>query len=165
MSAVTGVPELHPAVAPLALLLGEWAGTGSGWYPTIDDFEYRETVTFGHVGKPFLSYGQRTSALDDGRPLHAETGYWRGSGAGELEIVIAHPFGAAEVSTGSCRLTASGLVIELVSIAVTSTPTSRQVTEVRRDVEVSGNELRYRVAMAAVGRPLQDHLTAVLTRV
>ena len=75
-------PDLNPEVAPLRFLLGSWMGAGKGEYATIQPFEYGEEVRFWHVGKPFIAYTQRTWALDDGRPLHSETGFWRKSVSG-----------------------------------------------------------------------------------
>lgn len=143
-------------------LIGTWRGEGRGEYPTIEPFAYGEEVTFVNPpGKPFLAYTQRTWALADGRPLHAEAGYWRLAGDRRVELVIAHPTGIVEVDEG--ELTADGQIV-LCSSSVARTATAKEVTRVERRFEVAGDTLRYTVAMAAVGQPLQHHLAATLVR-
>ncbi len=158
---VTTEPELHQAVAPLAFLLGTWTGTGRGHYPTIDDFEYEEEVRFWHVGRPYLAYAQRTWAPETGAPMHMETGYWRPQRDGRIEVVLAHPFGIAEILEG--RL--DGTIIDLESTSLAATATAKSVTGTRRKFEVVHDVLAYLVEMAAVEQPLQGHLTASLRRV
>ena len=154
-------PPLHPDVASLAGLLGTWRGEGAGEYPTITSFSYGEEVRFWHVGKPFLAYTQRTWSLDDGRPLHGESGYWRAKPDGAVEVVLAHPTGIVEVLEGCV----DGGRIELGSTTVARTGTAKEVTALRRRFELDGDTLGYSVAMAAVGQPLQHHLAATLHRV
>ncbi len=157
-------PDLHPDLAALAPLLGTWSGQGSGKYPTIASFDYLEEVVFGHVGKPFLTYGQKTKAVADGKPLHAEAGYLRVPQPGHIELVLAHPSGITEIEVGTYSVTGDLIEMQMSTTAVGLTPSAKEVTALGRSFRIDGDELSYTVQMGAVGQPLQDHLAAVLHR-
>ncbi len=152
--------NLHPDTSHLGFLLGTWRGRGRGDYPTIESFEYSEEVTFSHVGKPFLHYSQKTKG-DDGLPLHAETGYLRPVGDDRLEMVIAQPTGVTEIHEGRVH---AGRV-DLIAVEVGNSFTAKEVSAVRRSLDVSGDVLHYVLEMAAVGQDLQFHLEARLERI
>lgn len=163
--------ELHPNCVPLAPLLGTWQGGGTGQYPTIDDFSYTEELTFGHVGKPFVSMIQRTRHGVTGEPLHSEAGYLRAVGDGQIELALAQPSGVTEICLGMVRSTSDGLAVELASKYVGLTPTAKEVTLVRRELSIVGTgtadgpTLISELWMAAVGQPeLLHHLRGELTR-
>jgi hypothetical protein len=154
-------PELHPALVPLTFLLGTWRGDGAGHYPTIEPFTYVEEISFVHVGKPWLLYTQRTRHAVEDRPLHAETGYFRPTGDGVVEVVVAYPTGHVEIAEASVGPGS----IEIVTATLAATPTAKRVDRVERRISVDGDELHYTLAMAAVGEPLTPHLEAALRRV
>lgn len=158
------MPDLHADVAVLAPLLGTWTGRGSGDYPTIDSFDYTEEITFGHVGKPFLSYGQRTKSVDDGRPLHAETGYLRVPSPGHVEWILAHPTGITEILEGTLTVVDGALVMELAATVIGRSASAKDVSALGRSFRLLGDTLTYTVRMGAVGQPLQHHLSATLHR-
>ena len=159
-------PDLHPSLAPLAHLLGTWEGSGEGSYPTIEAFTYVERLTFGHAGKPFVSYAQRTWDPVTRAPMHTETGYLRvtasdhQAGPPGVEMVVAQPTGVTEVLVG----TVVDGVLLLRTAEVGLTPTAKSVTAVERELAVGdGGSLTVRLAMAAVGVELTHHLLAHLS--
>ncbi|MGH3961352.1 peroxynitrite isomerase [Mycobacterium sp.] len=156
--------DLHPDLEALAPLLGTWAGRGSGEYPTIEPFDYVEEVVFSHVGKPFLVYGQKTKAVADGKPLHAETGYLRVPQPGHVELVVAHPSGITEIEVGTYTLTGNVIELELTASSIGLTPTAKEVTALGRSFRIHDDELSYSLRMGAVKQALQHHLSAVLHR-
>jgi len=150
---------VHPDLGPLAALLGEWQGEGEGRWGGGEPFHYREWVTFSHNGKPFLAYSQRTLS-DDGRPLHAETGFWRAVPDGAVEVAMTHPIGVVEVELGRWE----GTSLTLRTASVVCTPTAKTVTGLERRFDIDGDVLRYRLRMATDGGEPQPHLQAELRR-
>src|SRR5262249_25675019 len=100
----------------------------------------------------------------DGKPLHAETGYLRAPRPGQVELVLAHPSGVAEIEVGTYSVTGDLIEIQSSTTSVGLAPTAKDVTGLSRSLRIDGDELSYTVRMGAVGQPLQDHLTAVLHR-
>jgi hypothetical protein len=157
---VPPAPPPHPDLGRLADLLGDWQGDGHGQWAGGDPFHYREWVTFTHNGKPFLIYSQRTQA-DDGRLLHAESGYWRAVDGGAVEVAMTHPIGVVEIELGGWQ--GNRLVLRTERIEVT--PTAKPVTGLQRDLEIDGDTLRYTLRMATDGGDPRPHLRAELRRV
>lgn len=153
--------DLHPALAPVAFLLGTWRGEGRGEFSTIKPFRFREEIRFSHNGKPFLIYNQRTEAIETGQPMHAECGYLRAVSDGRLEWVIAQPIGYAEISLGAV----SGTRIDVECTGVARTPTAKPVTSIGRSLWLDGQRLHSETRMALDGAPLARHLQTTFDRV
>jgi hypothetical protein len=158
-------PALHPDVSALGFLLGTWRGSGEGDYPTVESFRYGEEMTFTHVGDPFLAYEQKSWSLDDGSPLHFERGFLRGAEGGAVELVLAHPLGIVEVSTGTLTVGGEGArALDLTSTLMAHTPTGDPVTAIERHVEVEADAMVYTLRMEMERVPLSPHLRAELHR-
>ncbi|MFE3030093.1 FABP family protein [Streptomyces canus] len=167
---VEQVPAAHPLLGPVLGFLGVWRGRGRGGYPTLDgDFSYAQEVRFSHDGRPFLRYEARAWLVDgDGAPLRPaarESGWWRLQADGRVEALVSQPTGIAEILVGQ----AGEGVVDLATDAVAMTPTAKDVTATRRrytlaDGDGDGDTFTFVHELAAVGQPLQHHLSAALRR-
>jgi hypothetical protein len=159
------IPDnLHPDCAPIAWLLGTWRGNGHGDYPTIDAFQFGQEVVFAHDGRPFFHYFSRTWIVDgEGNKVREgalETGFLRARPQGQLELILAHPTGFAEVWYGEV----DGAKFELVTDAVVRTATAKEYAGGKRLYGYVEGDLLYAYDMAAMGQALQPHLWGRLLR-
>ncbi len=158
--------DLHPRLEPLSFLLGTWRGFGVVGYPTIEERRYEQEVVVTHDGRGFLDYDSRAWLLDDDgqrvAPSGREKGWWRpGAGERDVELLLAHPTGIVEVSVGEVVFRK----IELRSDVLARTATAKEVTALHRLYGLVEGDLAYAIDMAAVGEPLQPHLSARLVQV
>jgi hypothetical protein len=163
---ITIPADLDPALLPLSFLIGEWAGVGLGQYPTIEDFRFGQEVVVTYTpGKAFLDYESRSWLIDEAgekvRPLAREHGYWRPQPDNQVELVLAHPTGIAELWLGEV----DNGKIELRTDAVARTASSKEYSAGHRLYGLVNGDLYWTFDMAAVGKELQNHLAAQLKRV
>lgn len=163
-------PDLHPALLGLLPFVGVWRGRGGGDYPTIEPFEFGQEIRISHDGRPFLSYESRAWLVEpDGtpiRPASREVGWWRpimadGAATDEVEVLLTLPTGIMSLFLGRIE----GVRVELATDAVLRTSTAKEVTSEKRLYGIVDRALLYATEMAAVGQPLQPHLSAKLHRV
>lgn len=153
----------------LRLLIGEWSGTGRGEFPTIEPFEYLETISFAGDHRPFLHYEQKTKrrAMGTGEteyiPSHWESGFLRLLPNGEVELVNTQSSGRLERLAGSLEKTAAGLTLRLQSTAFLN---DVRMVQTSRTITLEGNSIHYTQNMYTTAVPgPAHHVEARLTRV
>lgn len=159
-------PNIHPACARLAWLIGTWAGNGKGDYPTISPFDFGQEVIFQQDGRPFIHYMSRSWLTDESgekiREAAQETGFIRPQEDGRIEMVLAHMTGFVEIWDG--QLHAERPSFEVVTDAVARTASAKEYTGGKRMYGYVEGQLMYAFDMAAMGEPLQPHTHAILHR-
>lgn len=157
--------DLPAELVPLAWLIGTWEGAGVGGYPTVAEFHFGQEVSFACPGKPFLAYQSRSWLLDaEGarvRPLASESGFWRPRPELGLEVLLSHPTGFVEIYLGRIE----GAKIELRTDVVARTESAKEYTAGHRLYGRVEGDLLWAFDMAAMGQPLQPHLSARLKKV
>ena len=157
--------DLPSPLVPLAWLIGRWEGAGVVGYPTIDSANFGQEVEFRHDGRPFLHYRSQAWLLDDEgqqvRPLASEVGFWRPGAGGDLEVLLTHPTGFVEIYVGKVE----GPRVTLETDLVARTTSAKEYTAATRMYGLVDSDLMWVMDMAAVGQPMQSHVSAQLKRV
>lgn len=160
------IPEgLNPALYRLAWMVGRWEGHGRGNWPGEGEFEYGQQVDISHNGGEYLYYVSQLFNLDEeGKPTSTrsmETGFWRPLDNGDVEVVLTHPEGYAEVWFGRI----DGAKIELTTDGVMRTQSA--ATPYTGGQRLFGNvegSLLWTFDRATEDQPLQSYLWARLER-
>lgn len=158
-------PTMHPDCAPLAWMIGSWAGAGVVGYPSIESRHFGQEIEVTHDGRPFLQWTSRAWLLDaDGnkeRAAAVETGFWRPQPDGEVEFLLAHPTGIVEMYHGRT----SPAKVEVRTDGVIRSPLAKEYSAGHRLYGYVNGTMMWVMDMAATGHSLQSHVSAELRRV
>jgi len=142
----------------LRLLVGEWTGTGRGEFPTVEPFEYLETLTFAADHRPFVHYEEKTKRRNPGQvdyiPSHWESGFLRLLPNGEVELINTQGSGRLERLAGSLEGSETGLTLRLQSTAFLNDP---RMVATARTITVEGDRMHYTQAMYTTAVPGPTH--------
>ncbi len=160
---------LHADLAPLAWLVGRWAGAGLVGYPTMEPTRFGQEIVCSHDGRRFLRWESRSWLLDEEgnqvRPLATELGFWRpvteSADGTNAELLLTHPTGFLELYAGR----AEPAKVELATDGVMRSPDAKEYTAAKRLYGYVNSNLMWVMDMAAVGQPMQSHVSAELKRV
>ena len=147
-------------------LEGIWQGAGHGRYPTVESFDYRETLSFSRKDESTLAYNQRTEKrMNSGEFVtsHWENGFISILENGDLELVNAQSGGRGEVLTGHIEVIDS--IIRIYFVSKTLMNDARMVSTARK-FELESDQLRYEMDMSTTKvDELTRHLAIALERV
>ncbi len=159
---------LRAVMNTLTPLLGRWRGEGSGSYPTIKPFEFRDECCFElDSERPLIHYEQRTTHREIGTSTwvssHWESGFLRPIEARIVELTNAQDSGRLEIIPLILTTLPGGLSLRGESTGLFNDP---RLAGTMRRFELQGDTLSYEVRMATTRVPVSTvHLQATLTRV
>eukprot|EP00121_Abeoforma_whisleri_P011466 Awhi_evm1s10576 len=160
-------PPTAPCGVPaLQNFIGIWKGKGDGFYPTIEPFSYLETLTFSHVGKPFIKLSQKTKSPTN-NPMHAEECYIKINPKNKsLEGVVCDPTGLSQTLKVSLEKSETQEILILSTTQILQTPSAKPVEEVVRkytlDLEIQ--TITFEMSMKAMEQEFQPHLKSKLVK-
>ncbi|HEX6306343.1 MAG TPA: FABP family protein [Anaerolineales bacterium] len=154
----------------LAPLLGEWTGRGRGGFPTLEEFDYLETLRVHRdQDATYLTYEQNTELIDaDGRSMrksHWEAGVIRPLEDGSIELACVHGSGRVEVLRGKFLAQESQPGRFFLRFESALIGNDARVRISSREWNLSGKHFTYMMKMATMNvGALTNHLEATLIK-
>lgn len=157
--------DTDSAWAALENLVGRWEGAGEGWFPTIDDFRYRETLIIeGGSEYNQLRFNQTSwRILEEGdKESHSECGFIAITPAGVVEMTSAEANDRMELLLGRVSETEDGYRLDLELESVVH---DERIVNSWRTYLFDRDSITYTHGMATTAVPDGEaHLEGTLTR-
>jgi hypothetical protein len=157
--------EPNQAWNSLRLLDGDWRGFGTGGFPTIDSFKYREHLRVRIVeGHETLLYLQSTWRIDgdEEHGSHIETGFISVEEGGQILVLSSQGSDRVEVLRGGLDAANDGFTLNLRSTDVFN---DERMVSSWRELRFTEDSLNYSMGMATDRVSTEElHLTAELHR-
>ena len=136
------------ATAYLQQLIGVWRGVGEGEFPGINNFRYRETLTFEQAAdRSEILYRQNAILIDEAgadiKPSHLECGILEIEEDGGIVLHNAQN-GRVEIMRGSFIEKPTYLELKLEATAFAGDPRMHCSA---RSFQINGNRLHYDMSM------------------
>ena len=145
-------------------LVGQWAGSGNGAFPTLETFSYRERLDVSEHDVGVVHYLQQTWRLSGGGEVgsHVETGFIAIHDDSTVEMLNAQGADRVEVLDGRWSVDGETVSLELRSAALAHD--DRMISS-WRNITVSDGKFSYDMGMATTAVPKgATHLTGMLQR-
>lgn len=151
-------------------LAGHWEGGGSGQFPTIESFDYREVfrANVRQEGEGTLHYEQQTWRVGgeaDGEPLHWESGFFMVGGDGSVELLNAQESRRVEVLVGELLADPASPDRAVLRLRAVVQEHDARMVATTRELTLTRDELAYAISMATTKVvDLTPHLEARLQK-
>ncbi len=170
------VGVLKNPAEPLTWVLGNWKGKGNGGFPTLRPFEYMDHMRFKVIDEafeiePLIHFEEIAWVIEGTKTIfkHWETGYFKPTPDGRLQLYICHNTGRIEITYGfylELDLEKRSFKLEFESDFIRNDEGTIATMASKRILMYDGSKLKYNLEMSTSDvRGLRSHLTSVLESV
>ena len=152
----------------LSKLHGTWVGKGNGKFPTIESFEYEDTISFNvDLSYPMIHYEQKTALTATGEASHWESGFIRIIDAETIEISNSQDSGRVEVLRGKVLRVDPTQDKYEIALFSTNIANDSRLVNTKRIFTFENNTMEYCNFMSTTTTPspaMLPHLHSILVK-